>query len=1516
MTSPTPGSGPAEPSGSTPPGAPPSRPAAGGAAARPVDRALVRRLELFAVCVLLTALTLSTDPGRILGDTKIDLTVNPLGFLDRALHLWDAAYFGQVQNQAYGYLFPNGPFHALLVGAGMPEWLVQRVWAAALLCAAFLGVVRLAREFGIGSAHARIVAGLGYALAPRVLTLLSYNSAELQPTLLLPWILLPLVHGARSGRSPLRAAALSAVAFLCCGGTNAAAELAVLVVPLLYLLTRTPGPRRRRLLGYWLAAVGLVSMWWLVPLLLMGRYVFSFMPFTEDAATTTSVTTLVNVLRGTANWMGYVPAQGVTALPAGAELAAEPWLVAATALVAGLGLAGLLGRRTPERTFLLASLLTGTAVVAAGYTGDLTGPFAPAVRDALDGALAPFRNIHKFDALIRLPLALGLARLPAAAAAARAARPPHRPTGGATVPPPAAVRRYTAGLCAVAVLTTLTPAAGAGLAAPGGFEEVPVYWREATAWIDARGGTGMTMAVPGSARGEYLWGRPMDEPMQPLMESPWTNHQIIPWGSAGVSRLLHEIDQRLSSGRGSPGLADALARMGVTHLLVRNDLQRVGNNGGWPARVHQALADSPGIEYARGFGPVVGALDALPASAWFDQPYQAVEVYTVRGAAPRIGTVARDGALRVTGGPEALLALAEQGMLDGDRPVIIGDDPGGADVPAHDTVVTDTLRRREVLYSDVRRNVTATLTADEPLERGAPAPDIADPAWDRYTAVAVPGGVRSVTASSSAAGVRAAAAERDPGRLPFAALEVVAHEEVGHALTEPRDVTGLTAAFEEIPGEPPPARVTVVTDTGRRTVPVAPGPQPQEVAAPPGRTSELLLRVDALAWDAGRPARVGIAELAVPGLRATRSLDVPGAPDAGAVLLTGSVGSAPGCLAGSRVWACHPDLAIQGEDAAAIDRVVTLSAAAAERLDTVTGRVVAADPAVLERAANRAGGYPRVTSSSTSVDHPAALGRSAFDGDPATVWYPDPAEDAPSLRVELAERTELDTVRVGFPRADAMGAPVRVTLESTTAVRSGWLDGDGRLDFAPFSADEVLITFEPPPGQPLEVESVALPGVPELAAVADTGLAASCGSGPRLRVNGRSVPTRIVGDALQDALAGRPVRYESCGEVPLTEGRNRIAVDGTGTGAGRVGVESAALQAAAAGDPPPVRTAAVRSTELWTATERRVTVDARDAAYLVVNENFNEGWQATLPGRAEPLTPVRLDGWKQAWELPAGTSGTVTLRYTPDTPYRAALAAGGALALGVVVLAFARLRPLGASRARGPAQGRGTPGAVEAAGEGGPPDEGGLPSTSGLPRAAGRTAGRPTLAERLDRRGSVLPAARAARPRPALLVVPALLYGTWVAGAAGLAVVATVLAAGWRRARHRPARPGRDDTGSAVETGGRRALGRRTGRALRRTAHRAADVAARRWFAAALLTAAGLALAAGTALEVRVPDAPLGAALRGWVPQLLCVTALARALAALAAPEPAPPGLPRPADTGNGGRPSEAIREGSEEVRT
>ncbi|WP_433252535.1 alpha-(1-_3)-arabinofuranosyltransferase domain-containing protein [Streptosporangium sp. CA-135522] len=1216
---------------------------------------LRHRLHLLAGCLLLGAIAFNTSPGQVISETKLDMALNPLGFLARAVHLWDGAFFGHLQNQAYGYLFPMGPFYALFQALDMPPWNIQRLWMTLVLCAAFLGVERVARAMDIGTPATRVLAGLAYALAPHAITLIGVNSSEFQPSAALPWILLPLVHGTRPQASPRRTAALSALAFLFAGGVNAVAELAVLVVPLLYLLTRRGGRRRRHLLLWWLGCVAAASMWWLMPLLVMGRYIFSFLPFIETADATTSVTSLINILRGTSDWLAFLPVDGQPFLPAAFEQATGPVMIVLTALAAGLGLAGIAARSTPERTFLTASLLAGVVIVSAGHADALAHPWTEQVRALLDGPLAPFRNLHKFDALIRLPLALGLAALPLAG--------------------PVRLRRPVLAVSAALVALTALPVAVAGITPAGGFAEVPSYWKDAATWLNRNTGSGMVLAAPGSRRGEYLWGRPIDEPMQSLLTVRWATHTNVPWGSPGLARLVQAMDERFATGRGSPGLTSALRRIGVTYLLVRNDLAREGLGTAWPARVHETIEESTGLQRVAAFGPQIGTRANSTASGWFEQPYPALEIYAVPDPAPLVATVPRDGTLRVAGAPEAALALAEEGLLDDDRPTMVGDEPGTATTPAADRVVTDTLRRREIVFGDLRRIGTATLTEDQPLERGGDS-DLTDPAWTGATATARYSGVQDVRASSAESGV-GAGERRDPGRQPYAAFDADPrtgwrsdgwHGAVGQWLevrfVESIDMPQITVAFEKGALGPPVAEVALETAAGRRLAPVGDSADPQLLRPPVGRTSWLRIRVTKLATEprSRLGTRVGITEVAVPGVKPMRSIVVPpdGRQDPGTVLLTRQ-GSAPMCMHGSSTWTCSPSLTITGEDGSGFDRTFAVGDGG-ER--AVTGRAVLTDPVSARLLTTVPGVYPQVTASSTLTDHPAVLGRAAMDGNLDTVWYAQTFDRHPTLTVKLRRKTTISQIMVLFPDSFLGQPPVKVSVRGGGRAAQGWVGSDGRVSFTPIRTDRLEIGFTAPASRPIEVSELTIPGVKPPGSLAPFPLRLPCGYGPTLTVNGNAVPTEIVRGTLDDAVNGRPLGYRACKAVELGTGTARV----TAAPSDAFRIESVVVRAPAEETRRAVR-AAPAVAESWGQEERRVRVATTAPSYLVVNENHNAGWQAYLDGRR--LTPARLDGWRQAWELPSG-QGVVTMRYEPDSAYRTALLGGWTLVLLVVALASIR----------------------------------------------------------------------------------------------------------------------------------------------------------------------------------------------------------------------------------------------------
>ena len=94
--------------------------------------------------------------------------------------------------------------------------------------------------------------------------------------------------------------------------------------------------------------------------LLLARYGVSFLPYTESAAVTTSVTSLSDILRGTENWVSYLVVDGQPWWPPGYRIATggrcrpcSPGCWPPRPGRAGCG------RGCPARRFLLCLLLAG-----------------------------------------------------------------------------------------------------------------------------------------------------------------------------------------------------------------------------------------------------------------------------------------------------------------------------------------------------------------------------------------------------------------------------------------------------------------------------------------------------------------------------------------------------------------------------------------------------------------------------------------------------------------------------------------------------------------------------------------------------------------------------------------------------------------------------------------------------------------------------------------------------------------------------------------------------------------------------------------------------------------------------------------------------------------------------------------------------------------------------------------------------------------------------------------------------
>ena len=574
-----------------------------------MDERLRERIRLVAFGLLLAVLPFVTAPGRIIADTKLDLAINPAAFLARALNLWDPQQFGQLQDQAVGYLFPMGPFFYLGKLAALQPWVIQRLWISAVAVTAFLGVVRLAGRLGIGTSWTRVAAGCAYALSPAGLTLIGGLSAEFLPAAMLPWILIPLVdatRGRQAGdrRRPLRRRRRP-VRRGQCGrdrrGTDPRGPLRA--------HQSQPVPRWR-ILGWWCPAVLAATWWWVVPLALLARYGVSVIPYTESAAVTTSVTGLSETLRGTENWVSYLVVDGQPWWQPGYRIVTGALPNLLTGVLAGLGLAGLLRPRLPGRRFLLCLLLTGVVIISAGHLSSLGGPLAGPVDHLINGPASAFRNLRKFDPLIRLPAVLGLAHLLAAVRLPR-------------------LRTALAAAGALAIGGLALPAYTGGVAPAGAFSQIPGYWVNAASWLNRHAGHQAVLVVPGAPFGQYAWGSPLDDVLQPLLTADWAERDLSTIGSPGNARLLDAIDQRIAAGDGSAGLTQVLARMGVRYVVVRDDLSRAVLGGAWPGLVNQALATSPGVTKVFQSRELVGTAAPNDAVTDLDPPYPAVVIYRV-----------------------------------------------------------------------------------------------------------------------------------------------------------------------------------------------------------------------------------------------------------------------------------------------------------------------------------------------------------------------------------------------------------------------------------------------------------------------------------------------------------------------------------------------------------------------------------------------------------------------------------------------------------------------------------------------------------------------------------------------------------------------------------------------------------------------------------------------------------------------------------------------------------------------
>jgi arabinofuranan 3-O-arabinosyltransferase len=1227
-------------------------------------------LRMVGYAAIITALCFIQSPGRMVADTKFDLLTEPWAFLERGLRLWDPnAAFGQVPDQSYGYVWPMGPFFALGHLLAMPPWMIQRLWWALLLCLAFFGMLRLLRAFGIGTDLSQLVAATAFVLTPRFTSLVGVVSVELWPMALAPWVLLPLVRGSHEG-SVRRAAARSALVVACCGGVNAVAVAAVLPLGVVWLLTREAGPRRWRMLGWWTGFTVLATVWWSGPLLLLGRYAPPFLDYIENAAITTLPTDLTRTLLGVSTWTAYF---GGPDFQGGLSIVGTPYLLVDAAAVAALGLLGMCLSGNPHRRFLVWGLLSGLLLVGFGYARDLPGFLATLRQDALDGVLAPLRNVHKFDVVLRIPLVLGLAH--AVAELPRMVR-----AIGSVV----TFRVFRAGL-ALAVAALVMPWLTGVIPASGGVKEVPGYWRQTADYLASRDDGSVALELPASPFGVYQWGNTHDDVLQGLAQSPWAVRNVVPLAQPGNVVLLDAITRAVESGRPLPRLASSLASNNVGTLVVRNDLDRVLTGAPDPAYLRAVLTATPGIRLVRSFGPFVGlkpydyALDGrtrLVQGSGLSQVLRAIDVYEV--TTPAGATLSDPGAVLV-GDPGSAI---DQALAD--IPVVAR--PLAADADrATSQILTDDLKRREMNFPAVRWNESATMTPDDQFrlqgrERSHRLVED-DARWS--TVETWSGGVAGVSASSSQAYADATpplAVGEHPGAVfdhDTTTAWVSAHDSDPKGqwwqvrFTEPRTVSrvGVTLGETSVP-----LTSLVISGGGQERTVFAPKPGDSASYAV-GLPSTSTLRITAVYAGARLTGPVSISEVAVDGLNPSRALVLP-APADGVPVDVVAMSRDPDrfpCVDVEQALVCDGLLSGRGEDGDTLDRKLSLTRSAGYDF-AATASLRRTDEAWSTLLAGTGVGIA-VT---PARDGDPANGPGAMaDGDPSTTWIS--SSTKPSIELRLPRATTLSTIGMSINPGAAASPPQRLVVSSRGRHRVvDLVDGTAELPHwtvrrLTVDVESTDVAFSDLGGRFVELP----PGVSELqvnGSSLTSGLQRTvdvpCGRGPRVAIGSTIYDTRLKAPA-SDLLRGASVPLGLCGRA---SGTLAGALDVIGAPTSALRVDSVTLSRKGA------ETRAVEHAQVDRDANGEpvsVAVPARTApTVLSLPQNINPGWRATLDGDVLPVR--RIDGWQQGWLLPAGAAGTVRLEFTPTRTFDAVLVVGAALALLVGLAAT----PLAWSRRR------------------------------------------------------------------------------------------------------------------------------------------------------------------------------------------------------------------------------------------
>lgn len=1136
---------------------------------------------------------------------------------------------------------PVAVFFWLMDVLGVPPAGGRTVWCVLVLVLAVVGGVGLARgrrsaeeqprRHDAGEPWTPWVGAALFACAPVLVTTVQHSPGDGLVVALLPWILVPLVRHEDGWRAAARSsvwlglvgvgAATWAVAALAAGATAA-----VVTAP------RSGGTRQ---LVRWSVLALASSGWWIAAYVWEAAYATDVAELSMTNLSTTDLAAALGLPGAGTAWALVVMLAPVAVVGCALTLRVAGDRLVATALL------------------VLSAVLVVLGAVSGGWPSWLPVPASAA--SATDALPAPWLVLGGWVGLAALlvwtPLVDHLSsRLPRTGAWEVS-----RDTGIALAVL-VVVGTAAVGPVLVAQEDPSAPVAGDGAA-----------WARVAAW-SASAPPGRVLVLPAVADGRVE--RAVGDA---LRGRPWIARDTLPLSGARATAALDSAVGRLSRGHDGDGTSAALRRLGVSYVLLRNDVTAEADRAQPLALVRHALVRQGASRVA--VLQADGVAQAAPriVDLGVRDPTGGLEVWALDQAAD--GTIDEGDLLTVSGGPGVVGDLADAGLAR-DAALRLGAVPEGAT-----SIVSDSARRQDV-DQRVASDPYGPVLGEEDVPTVIPPGAAADP-----TAFRSLSGARQVRASTSAADLDGP--RRRPGAVPSAAVDGNAftawQSRRGTVVGEWWEVT-FDRATDLTGGSLQVVQNAFSTNLVTRVRLEADGSS-TEVDVPPdglvglgaaGRTERLRVVATAVSGMPDPTRSFGIAELSVSGLEVREALVVDG-QGADTWVLAARPPSFATCVPsypvggaddpGASETVCNRGLTVDGPDPGSIIRMLRN-----ERSGEVTGRVWmrAADSTQSSELAERLA-RPTITatgSSSASSDLVAGP-QAAVDTDPTTAWRPSPEDGAPTLELIWGSRSLVSGLRVTTAKGQLSSRPTHVVVSygdaDETATRE--IGDDGVVELPPVRTRSLSVRFEAETQQAsvdsltagsapvsLSVSEVEVIGAPDVAYHPDEVEQLPCGSGPDVSVGGEIYQTAVAASA-REVVQASVVTGTLCERPMLREGEVEVRIDASFSWIplglvlsppdGVLGpVDEVATDVGA--------TALVPAGVIGPSSGPMATdIDVNGPATIVLAVPAGTGWTAVVDGRELP--DLTVDGWAQAWQAPAGTR-SVTLRYSSGEVLR--LAAG------------------------------------------------------------------------------------------------------------------------------------------------------------------------------------------------------------------------------------------------------------------